>query len=1284
MKVINKNKRLVVAALLAAVIAGVFWGQSRIPALNEKAQMGLRTNFGDIAFEIVLPVTLEQSLPERIIRSTVNWGATNLQGMTFGLLFAAAILTVFASLASRTFRRPSLNTLTGIFIGAPLGVCVNCATPIAFGIYSAGARLETALATLIASPTLNIFVLTMSFSLLPWEIATAKLAGVILVLATIPFLVRRFPSVVNLDLANGMASKSFAKIARMTAAPPPIGDESFVAAISHTVTMFTKSLWYLVKFALPLMILAGFLGSAAIEIVPFEYLSQDVAGVGAILFAAVVAVFLPVPIAFDVIIVMALLTSGVDIGLATALLFGLGIYSIYPAAMIARYISLRLSLAIGFAVVLIATLLGLSAQVYFEQKTVDEREAITSGIEQSGQALYEDAVAVCDLLPDRLQMACFTQHISDFENIVSDQAICATTPEHVSANVCRAALREHDVTRQAITDGSAAACYSLPDQNSQLSCAYASTLRSAQKNYDIGRCDALPNASIVDACRSSYLNASLLFNPDDSACASLEGVELETCKVNAAIYRLADTTNIDGCDTLNPPAARDHCRYTIASTMIGRHGDRSACARIDSAPLAGRCNSLSLAWEAARDESFDLCSTLPQSDLADTCRLRVANARIQRTLAETAFSSSILPSGQPPAEERISSAVAESRPSAPVVEWLALESGEGIELAYAPYFERSGPQAASFKRLNASALGISPPWRFQASDFFEPFIIGKGIASGDFNNDSWPDLVFASNRGIRVYRNIGGHFEAVAVNQGELGAANVFVVAFVDADNDGLQDIFASSYGGMNYLLLNQGGSFERATLQPLAGDHRLTLSAGFGDLNQDGQLDIVLGNWSSGIEKLFAPEESANTLMLRDGEGYRSELLVEVKGETNSVLIADISGDHISDLMIANDRLIPDIVYIGSEAGDLKKLSSESGVIPLTTMFTMSLDAADFDNDLDIDVFATDMTFARSSRDDYCAGIDDTDEEAICRKTLGVYRDFQDGSASSCEGLALAGDRQECFTAFLVKAAKDVKDSRYCDKLPKDRTAIRSLCEYLTRPAPVEAPIDQSQYFEQTQRNTLLLRSGEKFIERAQELGVDSSFWSWNAKAADLDNDGWQDIYVGNGFHFGDNFYEIQENVMYQNIEGQRFEQVQSAWNLNDPINTPSYTYADFDLDGDIDIIATGVLAPPRVFVNELAVGNSVSFALVDERGNSSAIGAEVTIHYGGELDLKQRKENKLSGGFLSFDNPIIQFGVGKQTSIDKVLVRWPDGDESIVGGPLDTMRMYRIVRTKKGRASM
>ena len=56
----------------------------------------------------------------------------------------------------------------------PLGVCVNCAAPIAKGLYAGGARAETTLAAMIASPTLNIVVLTMLFGLFPFYMALTK------------------------------------------------------------------------------------------------------------------------------------------------------------------------------------------------------------------------------------------------------------------------------------------------------------------------------------------------------------------------------------------------------------------------------------------------------------------------------------------------------------------------------------------------------------------------------------------------------------------------------------------------------------------------------------------------------------------------------------------------------------------------------------------------------------------------------------------------------------------------------------------------------------------------------------------------------------------------------------------------------------------------------------------------------------------------------------------------------------------------------------------------------
>ena len=199
------------------------------------------------------------------------------------------------------------------------------------------------------------------------------------------------------------------------------------------------------------------------------------------------------------------------------------------------------------------------------------------------------------------------------------------------------------------------------------------------------------------------------------------------------------------------------------------------------------------------------------------------------------------------------------------------------------------------------------------TDFFEPFIIGKGIASGDYNNDHWPDLLLATDKGALLYKNIGGNFQLIKIDQKEMQDANIFLVAFVDTDNNGTQDIFASSYGGKNYILLNKDGQFKKTKLVTLEGNQRLTMSAGFGDINLDGQLDIVLGNWSSGVENLFSTTFSENLIMYREGNSYRSEKTNSIKGETNSFLVADINDDKYPDLIIGNDRLVPDVHFINN-----------------------------------------------------------------------------------------------------------------------------------------------------------------------------------------------------------------------------------------------------------------------------------------------------------------------------------------------------------------------------------
>ena len=147
------DKRLIFAGVLIVILATLFWSGSRYPQLDEKAMMSGAIQLGDpISFDIVFPVSPEMPVLERIAKSTVNWLDTNKKGMTFGVLIAAAFLTLFGYLQRRSFKGGFSNSVLGLAMGAPLGVCVNCAAPIARGLYAGGVRAETALGTMIARP----------------------------------------------------------------------------------------------------------------------------------------------------------------------------------------------------------------------------------------------------------------------------------------------------------------------------------------------------------------------------------------------------------------------------------------------------------------------------------------------------------------------------------------------------------------------------------------------------------------------------------------------------------------------------------------------------------------------------------------------------------------------------------------------------------------------------------------------------------------------------------------------------------------------------------------------------------------------------------------------------------------------------------------------------------------------------------------------------------------------------------------------------------------------------
>lgn len=201
---------------------------------------------------------------------------------------------------------------------------------------------------------------------------------------------------------------------------------------------------------------------------------------------------------------------------------------------------------------------------------------------------------------------------------------------------------------------------------------------------------------------------------------------------------------------------------------------------------------------------------------------------------------------------------------------------------------------------------------------------------------------------------------------------------------------------------------------------------------------------------------------------------------------------------------------------------------------------------------------------------------------------------------------------------------------------------------------------------NVLQGRVGQNaFQNNAVIAGVDRTGWSWSAKFGDLDNDGLLDIYVVNGMVAQELFAHlpndelVEENQALRNIDGTRFEPA-PEWALNSTRGGRGMSMADFDNDGDLDIVVNNFLASSQIFENQLCGGDSIVVELKWNRSkNSRAIGAKLKLSTSQKL---YTREVQSVSGYLSGDATQIHFGFAAVERIQQLEIIWPDGQTSTI----------------------
>ena len=513
------------------------------------------------------------------------------------------------------------------------------------------------------------------------------------------------------------------------------------------------------------------------------------------------------------------------------------------------------------------------------------------------------------------------------------------------------------------------------------------------------------------------------------------------------------------------------------------------------------------------------------------------------------------------------------------------------------------------------------------------FYNGGGVGIADINNDSLPDIYFTGNQTEnKLFLNKGNlQFEDISASAGVTGNSDWNTgVSMADVNGDGFIDIYVCAVVGINglrgknELFINNGDNTFTEEAEKYGLDfENYSSNAAFFDYDNDGDLDMYLLNHAVHTVDTYGPadirnnrsEESGDKLLRNDGDRFtdvsaEAGIYGGVNGYGLGLATADFNNDGYTDIYVSNDFHEDDLYYVNNGDGSFSEVLKEN--FGHVSRFSMGSDVADINQDGFLDILTLDML---------------PENERVLKASVGDD--------------------------------------------PVDLNNLK---------------IDKMGYHHQYTRNMLQLNQGGKYFQEVGLLsGLAATDWSWSALFADYDLDGQQDVFITTGIPKRPNDLDyikylsneqIQkkinttrlidkkalemmpsgavENKVLRGSANLHFEDMTGSWIKRDSVISTGAAYADLDNDGDLDVVTNNIDHPASLYRNDQAPSNYLKVKLEYPSPNNFGIGTKIISYHDGKMQTKQMFTSR---GFQSSSEPVLHFGYGETSTVDSLLILWPDG---------------------------